>query len=664
MPSLTLEIDPKTPLHRRILDGCRDRISASRQSYQNRHKKWRDAEDRTVAYLPEKEVDAKRRNERELAGNPQYTTIQIPYSYAVLMASHTYWTTVFLARTPPLQFTGRHGEPAQSVQALEAIMDYQTTVGNFIVPWHIWFYDVGKYGVGIIGIYWDEQFSTVSEIVEKEEMFLGIIPTGNTTRKKISRRVRGYEGNTIYNIRPFDFFPDPRVTMGNYQQGEFCGVYRRLGWNTILKRADLGYYVNIDRVRPGNEPSDGQRTEGSPRVDLPDNDVFFFDINNSKNKPTESAVVPVYEVYIELIPADWGLGKGELPEKWVFTVDSWFRTVIGAQPLGQNHDKFPFMLQILEPEGYSILPRGMPEILEPVQNTMDWLINSHFYNVRKILNGQYVVDPSRIAISDMLDPVPGGIIRAKEAGYGQDMKAAIHQLQATDVTQNHIRDLQVMQAIGERAVGVNDSIMGALNSGGRKTATEVRSANTFGISRLKTIAEFFSASAWSPMSMMLVQNTQQFYTAEKMFRIAGDLMGQVGPQFVNVTQENILGFYDYVPVDGTLPIDRFAQANLWREMFMGLRQMPEIAATYDLPKMFAWIAQLAGMKNINQFKIQVMPDAALAAQAQQGNTIPLTGAGVGGVSSNLQGPASSEAVTQQLSSAGEPRQLSGAGQTT
>jgi hypothetical protein len=37
------------------------------------------------------------------------------------------------------------------------------------------------------------------------------------------------------------------------------------------------------------------------------------------------------------------------------------------------------------------------------------------------------------------------------------------------------------------------------------------------------------------------------------------------------------------------------------------------------------VAQLAGIRNINQFKVQVVPDAVLAAQMGAGNVIPLRG---------------------------------------
>ena len=34
-------------------------------------------------------------------------------------------------------------------------------------------------------------------------------------------------------------------------------------------------------------------------------------------------------------------------------------------------------------------------------------------------------------------------------------------------------------------------------------------------------------------------------------------------EFVNVSEEELAGFYEMIPVDGTLPIDRFALSNLW-----------------------------------------------------------------------------------------------------
>lgn len=633
----TIDVKPNSELHKRIITGVRARQRASRDALQARHTKWRQAEEAALAYLPERAVDAKRRVVRE-AGKPQYTTIQIPYSYAVLMASHTYWTTVFLSRTPILQYTSRHGEGQQQVLALEALIDYQVQVGQMLVPLYVWLADGGKYGLGVIGQFWEEKFSNIAQIVEEEEEGpFAFLRPGRKKKRKITQRVRGYVGNRIYNVRPFDFFPDPRVPIQRFQDGEFCAVYNELGWNSVLRRAEQGIYTNIDRIPRASITS--AREEGSAQLVLPGTNLSnIFD-----RRPKD--VIKFYEMVIELIPDDWGLGKSRSPEKWVFTVISDFTLVIGAQPLGLLHDKFPYHVIEFEPEGYALASRGIPEILEPVQNTMDFLINAHFYNVRKTLNNQFVVDPSRVVMKDILDPEPGGVFRLKPAAYGTDPKLALSQMQITDVTQNHMRDLREVLSIGERVIGVNDQIFGLISKGGRKSATEVRTSSAFAINRLKTVSEYFSAMGWAPMAQMLVQNSQQLYDTEMKFRIAGNLVGEAGPQFIDVTPESIQGFYDFVPVDGTLPIDRFAQANLWRELMAQMEKSPQLMQQFDLGRIFMWVAQLAGLKNVDQFRIQAQPDETLALQAERGNVVPMP------------------AATRDLTRVPEPGQVPGMGTT-
>jgi hypothetical protein len=620
--SETLDIKPGSELSQRILDMVKDRVMFSKRSTQTKHDQWAKGEESVLAYLPERTVDERRRLQRE-AGKPQYTTVVVPYTYGVLMASHTYWTTVFMSRNPILQFTGRHGESQQKIQALEAIIDYQVQVGEMLVPWYIWLYDAGKYGVGILGMYWDEVETRVSRIETIEQSILGF-NTGRSKKRKITETIKGYMGNKVYNIRPYDFFPDPRVPFARFQEGEFCAIYNELGWSRVLDLQAKGEFTNVDRLKKDQSGDTGGRDQGSSILELPESGNFgWSDFSNRKAQD----VVKVYEHYQDLIPSQWGLGKSDRSEKWVFTVTTDWKYVLSARPLGYYHNRFPLMVIEYEPEGYALVNRGIPEVIKPIQNTLDWLLNSHFYNVRKALNDQFIVDPSRVMMKDVLDPLPGGIIRLKAEAYGTDVRGAIEQLQVTDVTQAHLRDMNVMFEIGQRALGVNDQIMGMIQKGGRKTATEIRTSSSFGINRLKTTAEYFSAMGWSPMGSMLVQNTQQLYDAEMQFKLVGDLMQEAGPGFVQVTPDEIGGMYNFVPVDGTLPVDRFAQANMWRELFVAMRNMPEIAQQYDTGRIFAWVAQLAGLKNISQFKLQtnVLPDEEVQREAQKGNLVPISG---------------------------------------
>jgi hypothetical protein len=245
------------------------------------------------------------------------------------------------------------------------------------------------------------------------------------------------------------------------------------------------------------------------------------------------------------------------------------------------------------------------------------------YNVRSILNNKLIVDPSRVVMKD-LTATDNRAIRLQPRAYGQDPRGVVHQLAVGDVTQNHLRDMQVVMELIQRTTGVSDNIMGMTNTGGRKTATEVRGSSTMGINRLKTTAEWWSAIGFGPLAQIALMNTQQYMDEEQTVRIVGDIPAN-GMLTMPVSPEDILGQYDFVPVDGTMPIDKYALANLWREMLAGMRQMPEIGMQYDMAGIFAWVAQLAGLKNIKQFRLQAQDMGQLQNGVQQGNLIPIPG---------------------------------------
>lgn len=614
------EIKYGTPEHDKLRDAVRARFRMSQRKMTLRHNAWREAEDLYLSYVPEKDEEAKRKAKQK-TGEVTFSKVVIPYSYATLLTAHTYWANVFLSRTPVLQYTARHGEGNMKVQALEALIDYQISVGRMLIPLYLWLLDAGKYGLGIVGHYWTEETSVVSEMMEVEQTYFGI-RTGKFKRQLTSRKVRGYSGNRLFNVRPYDFYPDPRVSIANFQDGEFCARLVEVGWNSLKKSSEE--YFNLDRLKESRANGELDRTVGSSQIELPDKTSSYYVEGESGKHPDNYSIV---EMVWDLIPAEWGLGDSTYPEKWILTLGEQ-DVLIGCRPQGLDHDRYPYNVMSYEMDGYSHTVRGMLEVIAPLARTLDWLINSHMFNVRKALNDQLIVDPSRVVMKDILDGGPGKIIRINPMAYGTDVRAAISQVPVVDFTRQNISDAQLIMEMIQRVVGVTDNIMGMVNASGRKTATEVRTSTSFGVNRLKTFAEYNSSLAWAPMSQALVQNTQQFFDAEQQFKVAGDLL-RGDPQFLMIRPEDIQGFYDFVPVDGTLPVDRFAQANLWKEILLGISQMPQIATQYDVAGIFSWMAQLAGLKNITQFKLA--PDQMVQQMAQAGNLVPQKPGGSNGV---------------------------------
>lgn len=618
------EIKFGTEQHQKLRDAVWSRYLMSREALGERHRVWAEVEDLFRAYNPVDEEEANRQA-RQRTGEMTFAQVVVPFSYATLLSAHTYWSTVFLGRDPILQYTARHGEGQQKVQAVEAVIDYQVKVGEMLVPLYLWLLDAGKYGLGVLGVYWNQEMTAYSQYEMVSEDYLGV--PQEPREELVTHYVAGYEGNKVYNVRPQDWFPDPRVPTLRFQDGEFCARYVEVSWNSLLKSSEE--YFNLDIVRESwDRLSDVSRIDSGVSLTMPRKGDSVW----SRGMKDQIGLV---EMVWELVPSEWGLGESSYPEKWVITLAG-SEVVIGARPLGLAHGKFPFVVLSYEMDGYSISGRGLLEILEPLERTLSWLFNSHLFNVRKALNDQIVVDPSRVVMRDLLEGGPGRLVRLNPTAYGSDVRTVVQQLPVVDITRGHLESSQAVVELIQRISGVTDNIMGLVNAGGRKTATEVRTSTSFGVNRLKTFSEFNSALGFAPLSQMLLQNTQQLLRDELMLRAAGDLM-QGDPSFLRVTPEEIAGFYDFVPVDGTMPIDRFAQAMLWKEILAGLAQMPQVAATYDIAGIFGWMAQIAGLKNITQFRI--MPDEALRQQVAAGNLMPAPG-GLDGFAGNAAGGSS------------------------
>ena len=168
-----------------------------------------------------------------------------------------------------------------------------------------------------------------------------------------------------------------------------------------MKRHATGKYFNVDQLRKWRNKNYASVEEGSSQVERPvrPGDETWMEAMDMSH-------VELVEMYIEIIPKQWKLGDSTYPEIWVFTLAN-EDVIIGAQPLGLYHSKFPFSPLELEPDGYAMFKRSMLEIAKPMTDVITWLVNTHFYNTRKSLNDMFLVDPSRVVMKDVLDPKTG-----------------------------------------------------------------------------------------------------------------------------------------------------------------------------------------------------------------------------------------------------------------
>jgi len=618
---------PESAFHDEIKKRVLDRLQMSERKMAQFYSRWAANEKKLQAYIDLPKYEQQLKEMSRKGEPPQIVSVVIPYSYATIWTIVTYMVHTFCGNKPIFPVSTYRGESAKAAGYMETVLQYNADHTRMISALFQFFMDAEQYGVGVLRPLWMEEYGM--RTTWSEESLTGLLMPG-TARQKVRKREKKKvsEYNEVVNVDPFQFFPDPRVPMAQVaKRGEFVFWRSFEGKHFIDKKKADGLYFWTEAV--GSLPTGQNYGDGSSARSL----IASGDASPGDPRSRDHRAEPFHQIdqgTIEIIPADWGLGEGLEPEKWLFTIIN-KKQIVQCESLDYDHGEHPCV--VIEPGtfGYGFGQPGTLDFLGPIQDSLSWFMNSHIYNVRTALNNMWVVDPSMIEMQDLKNPAPGKTIRLKRSAYGQDVKMALQQLQVQDVTKGHMESMQAFMRIGDALSAVNDNLRGIQESGGRKTATEVRTSGEAGASRLAARARYISAQGITSLTSQMSLNCQQFMTMEFYLRLVG-AEGALDP--VQISPEMITGDFYYPVSDGTLPIDKMALVGVWKEIWMAVASNQMLAQQYDAMGIFEYLAQLAGAKNLSQFKLQAQPDAAIDQGIQSGNLAPT---GAGGPAASLPG---------------------------
>jgi len=606
---------PNSQLHNDVLAKLVGRLDYSERSMQAFYSRWNVNEKKVQAYinLPDYEKQLK---EMTKAGEPpQIVSITVPYTYATIWTIVTYLVHTFCGQKPLFKIEANSGESVKPAQNMELVLQYNADHTKLVAALFQWFLDDAMYGVGVTRTLWSVERSKRT-IWQPQPVVPGLMNSMQKVRSRVEKTT--YEGNEVINVDPFLFFPDPRVAMSKVaKDGEFV-FWRSYEGKYNLKLEELaGNLKWIDNISEMPRDTYGSSNSRSVRSKLVGGESMPGDPNVRDAR--SEAFYQIDQGTVLLVPKQWGLGDEETPEKWIFSIGNKSQ-IIQAEPFDADHGKHPVNVIESTTLGYGFGQPGTVDMLGPIQDSLSWFINSHIYNVRATLNNMWVVDPSMIEMQDLKSPKPGKLVRMKRSAYGQDVRSALSQLPVQDVTGGHINDMQMFMRMGDQLSAVNDNLRGIQSSGGRKTATEVRTSGEAGASRLAARARYISAQGLTDMAEMMSLNCQQYMSEAFFYQVVGK-NGAMDSFLVNPPE--VAGDFKYPVSDGSLPTDKVALLEVWKEIWMAVAQSPVLSQQYDQAGIFDYVAELGGAKNISQFKVQVQPDE------QVGNNPNLTPGGGG-----------------------------------
>ena len=621
----SLDLKPGSDFHNKLKSKIWQRANESRHEIQKRFSSWREIDKSLTTYIPLKSVEKKLKK----TDPDKPISIVFPYTYSMLEALLTYMTMAFF-QDPMFQYEGVEDDDTVGGMLMELVIKLHCIKNKVPLNVHTSLRDSLCYGVGIAVPEWVRKYGKKairSQVITQSEF-------GDQTDNQINFvESLLFEGNALSNIDPYMWLPDPSVSSSETQKGEFFGWVDRDNYMNLLSDENE-QDSDLFNVKYLKERKDKRSTLALDQSDRQKKFGGQSDLARSMNQSTNP--VDIIKMYINLIPKDWKLSKSESPEKWYFELAA-DDVIITCKPANHNHGMYPAAVASPEFDGYSITPIGRLEVLYGLQHTLDFLFNSHIANVKKAINDMLIVDPYLVNIEDLKDPQPGKLIRLRRPAWGRGVDKVVQQLAVQDITRANIADSAYITQWMDRISGADQSMQGSLRQGGpeRLTKGEFQGTRGSAISRLQRLAMVVGMQYMQDVGTMFAVHTQQYMTQATYVKVVGryaEQLKKIFPGRAKVNPYDLAINYDLIVRDGSIPGGNFSEA--WLQMFQVIGSTPELLQEFDITRIFMYIAQQLGAKNVEDFKRNVgqmqattMPDEQVSQQAQAGNLVPLSQVG-------------------------------------
>ena len=138
------------------------------------------------------------------------------------------------------------------------------------------------------------------------------------------------------------------------------------------------------------------------------------------------------------------------------------------------------------------------------------------------MNNQFIVDPSLVEISDLLQPQPGLLARLRREAQGRpgSMEQALKQIPMLDVTKTHGQDMAAAIDLMQRVSAAPENLQGVLAKG-EKTLGEQQMAVSAAQGRLRMEAQMGWLQGMTRATHQRISNIQQFMTEERWIQVVG-----------------------------------------------------------------------------------------------------------------------------------------------
>jgi hypothetical protein len=591
-----LSREEHTMFHQEMLDHCRGLVRSSRNYMQTFYSTWEEWHNIYRSYRCEDKNDVKAKEE----GRPSKQVI--PMTYAKVQTFVSFVMAIMTQRQRVFELDAQGVEDYEYKELCEKILDSDVKQNPFhkVLRQHLT--DIAKFGLGIMKHTWDEEYVYVPTTMQGPEIKIFGLSFGGKTTTEV-QKVLKRQGNKLCCISPFDFFPDTRYPLSDLHKGEFCADECDMSRNDLFRRQSEGTVAGIKHVETiSNEAADRMRQYAKrSRVNFDD--------------PSKTShIVRVTRMQVKVTPSQFllsdgrALGKEDTPTMYVVEIANDSR-IIRCEPAGYLHGEFTYEVGQFDEDQHDFINQSLSDVLDRLQETIDWFMNSRVESVTRTIDNQLVVDPLGVDMATIVNR--SRVILLKKGASRTGVDRYIKQLQVQDVTSRHMDDVQQLTTIMQMVSGVNENAMGQYHTG-RRSATESRVVAQGAAARLKNIAESIWYSSLQPTGLKMLLNLRQGLSEESIIKVAGEEYLQK-PELIqrfSASPQELVRQCDYFMYDGTLASEKAYMAQTLLELFTTVTTLgPQGLINLEIsPKLLIEkIYELLGVGSLQQFNLAKDP---------------------------------------------------------
>lgn len=589
---------------RRLVEYVRVLSKMSHDSISRRYDSWREADRAHDLYVPAESTNFRNK-------------VVIADTRAISDTVLTYFMAAITGRNPMFQLEGLNRDSRKPSLLMERVLHQQMRAGAGEARLAQQFLDLIRYGTAPTKWVWSDKLNT----------------------------------NLIVNADPRKTFPDPRAPAGAVDKMSFI-VFSDHASGSTLRRS--GLYPKVTKFPRMLDNTN--IVAGWPSHEWHKESGNGWNVNPNENR--DSTTIGGFKVgRSHVIDEAWicfagyEIGLPQLGEVWMVVTILDERFVIRAQlsPYGRQ---FPVTNPGFGFDSHKSHQQSLYDLLLPLHDLGTWLLRSRVDNVQAALNNLIFADPTKVAIHDLINRNPWGLVRTLPGSKPGD---GVHIAQVADVTRGHYQDISFLSDMKQRVAAASDAQQGMPTSDVR-TATEIQRLSQLGSQRLGVLSRVISATGIRPGVRFMCSNIQDALNYSGSLRIKEDqqnelLSGMVENGYVDYDVSMLQGQIDYMVVDGTLPLEPTRSPETWINILQTVGKAG-LMMEYDTGRMVEEAIRAMGVPDVDQFRISreqlkkdglspsqrlavmekmrgqssVMPQENLEKELQAGNIIPIRSA--------------------------------------